>query len=423
MKREEEDRLSSLPDDLLINILNRLPIKQVAATHILSHRWSFLWKEVTTLRLVGYLPTYSSFVPISQLMFSQKITAFEFDCSRRVYQSRIYFNDMLRIWVTEICRFRRTKELKLKLELHNRFYLPPIILQTPTIQVLILLDGNFRLNLPSNGIRLPNLIKLQISGNESSLDLQLLNNLLTSCPLLEDVHFQGKIVLKHQIDQHSMPIYAKNLKFLRLYLDIKKKVYGWYNNRPYFRVLIDAPKLEQFHVVSSTTSKIPAFIFLTIPTGLVEARVYIRTGKLQWCNFVNHGLEMIRSIVGIKFLCLSGNVLGPLSCCVSSRNLPILHCLTKLEVGLDNYPTSWIGLKKFVECCPNLKVLVLKRMNSDFRWDELNRSRLVDLMTTMTTTVNVLKLEDDKYDSGLETFFLNIIKDILQIKVETFSTN
>ncbi|XP_074318281.1 F-box/LRR-repeat protein At4g14103-like [Silene latifolia] len=45
------DRISSLPDDLLINILNFLPTKYAFITSMLSRRWSYLFKEVTHLDL------------------------------------------------------------------------------------------------------------------------------------------------------------------------------------------------------------------------------------------------------------------------------------------------------------------------------------------------------------------------------------
>ncbi|GAB4860080.1 hypothetical protein Ancab_011558 [Ancistrocladus abbreviatus] len=44
-----EDRISDLPNDVLISILSRLPLVGVAETGILSHRWRYLWRFTSNL--------------------------------------------------------------------------------------------------------------------------------------------------------------------------------------------------------------------------------------------------------------------------------------------------------------------------------------------------------------------------------------
>ncbi|GAU45348.1 hypothetical protein TSUD_84650 [Trifolium subterraneum] len=48
---QNQDRLSDLPDCVLLHILSRLNTKQVVQTCILSKRWKFLWKRISTLIL------------------------------------------------------------------------------------------------------------------------------------------------------------------------------------------------------------------------------------------------------------------------------------------------------------------------------------------------------------------------------------
>lgn len=66
MKKEEKDRLSDLPDFVLLHILKFLNTKQAVQTSVLSTRWKNLWKCLTKLTLNSSdftsLPYFSKFV-------------------------------------------------------------------------------------------------------------------------------------------------------------------------------------------------------------------------------------------------------------------------------------------------------------------------------------------------------------------------
>lgn len=56
MKRENEDRISELSDDILTSILSRLTLREAAATSVLSTRWRHLCAYVTHLDFPPFKP-------------------------------------------------------------------------------------------------------------------------------------------------------------------------------------------------------------------------------------------------------------------------------------------------------------------------------------------------------------------------------
>ncbi|ESW10490.1 hypothetical protein PHAVU_009G214000 [Phaseolus vulgaris] len=65
-ERNEEDRLSDLPNGVLLHIMEYLPTRQVFQNSVLSKRWKNLWKSLTTLSLKPFkgIRKYNKFISL-----------------------------------------------------------------------------------------------------------------------------------------------------------------------------------------------------------------------------------------------------------------------------------------------------------------------------------------------------------------------
>ncbi|KAL4628842.1 hypothetical protein ACB092_05G267100 [Castanea dentata] len=114
---EEEDRISALPDSILLSILSFLPIKGAIKTDVLSKRWASLWTSLPSLSFdSGYFESLEDFTKAVDdtllLHRAHKLTNFdiEFDCD---YDPVL--NPRLDLWV----RFATNARVE-KLSLHLR---------------------------------------------------------------------------------------------------------------------------------------------------------------------------------------------------------------------------------------------------------------------------------------------------------------
>lgn len=107
---EEEDRLSSLPNNLLITILSLLPIDNAAATSVLSRRWEHLWTNITHVsfplsltseKTLIYFTTTVDHI-ISQLS-SPKIETFNLDFRVPEDEYTLVRSSCTVPWIHEIC--------------------------------------------------------------------------------------------------------------------------------------------------------------------------------------------------------------------------------------------------------------------------------------------------------------------------------
>ncbi|CAI0375079.1 unnamed protein product [Linum tenue] len=93
----DDDRLSSLPDEIISHILSFLQTKYAVGTAVLSRRWKDLWARVSNLDLDNTLV----YKPLDMQIFLRSLPPVE----QRSFQGRKLFAEILGRRELEFCRF------------------------------------------------------------------------------------------------------------------------------------------------------------------------------------------------------------------------------------------------------------------------------------------------------------------------------
>ncbi|XP_074298951.1 F-box/FBD/LRR-repeat protein At5g22700-like [Silene latifolia] len=369
------DRLSSLSDDVIIEIISFLPLQFAIVTGSLSRRWCGLWTKVTSINIK--LPDFKNFPDFMSHITSPSIYRFFVKYAVEVDDSISL--SLLDFWFRQACD-RNVRELKLACPprfkgcSYRKNILPSFVLQTHSL-TSIELYFVYNLQLPDDGqINLPNLKRLRFTRYR--VDLKLLGTLIEACPSLEDLSLIDFFFMWTP-ERDDIKVFNRNLR--RLVIDT-----GCIEDRR-FAVVINAPKLEQLvcHTVKSAI-----FSFEVKPSALCEVKI----------EFINHNVrlqsrdekkvmsEFYQAISNVSSLTLDDYVLHKVSSTVFCN---VTRCTLIMK--------KWYNIKtvaSLLELCPLLDVLTLK-----FDWDRrITRERNLGKPNRKRTSRRVLKrLEIEAY--------------------------
>uniref|UniRef100_A0A803LYX7 F-box domain-containing protein n=1 Tax=Chenopodium quinoa TaxID=63459 RepID=A0A803LYX7_CHEQI len=354
---ETKDRLSSLPDAILTDILSRLTIHSAATTSVLSHRWRHLWTTITRLKL-GVHETDESTKSngsttidhILRQITSPKLLAFDLDYSSML--SVIPRFSESEPWFSEICR-RNVENFTLNTVEGYPFRIPACLVNSQSL-VSLQLYGTLKSKLPKNGdsslcssFHLPNLKLLTLCTLDNVPNW--LSKLIRSCPNLEDLS------LSFELDYNppsyfALGIIAPNLKSMCIRMQPC-------NEMQRTRISVDAPKLTNLEIYDWSS----IYNFVRNPTALVKARMSLKRLFVGYVVLVNWGgncyLEEMSKFVGglssvsnLELLLEShSNIFG----CPNSGKLPIFSNVVNLETNFFK------DLLFSLDCFPNLEHLVV----------------------------------------------------------------
>ncbi|CAN7083478.1 unnamed protein product [Brassica oleracea var. botrytis] len=344
----EVDRLSSLPDCLILQVFLNLPTKDVVKTSVLSTRWTTLWKDVPGLDLdtedFNIHETFVSFVD----NFLKRNRGLSIHRFKLTYDSS-YAEEpgLVNRWVDTAARLK-VEHLDLSDVVCDQDLMMNPTVYTCSSLVSLRLVG---MSLPSpERVSLPFLKDIVLIVVEYT-NRWALEKLISQCPVLENVSID-------RIYGDGMPILRVRSQSLLSFL------HYWDTNDDYEEdsiVEIDAPMLKYLRISDGGTT---SFIIKNQPS-LVEADIetvfnLTNERRLQVANEIQKR-DMVRDfLVGIskvKDLTIASSTLKVIYDYARYVQLPVFRNLYTLCVRFDSY--MWEMLPVFLEVCPNLKTLVV----------------------------------------------------------------
>ncbi|XP_074265030.1 F-box/LRR-repeat protein 13-like [Silene latifolia] len=370
---EKPDRLSSLPEHLLSEILSKLPTDSAVATSILSRHWHHQWTYITRFHLnphnitncdelLAFLTNVDNILrqlnspPTNLRTFSLNfMVPYPDDPSEDDIGYELCCEFLPR-WFHRLCTSHTQRlqviEIGACLTVHiqnvplvsicspeiessavvDTVSLPECIFQNNTLVELVL-NTNLSFTLP-NYLNLPNLKTLSLHIFEH--DRQLMRTFFKSLPLLQDLTISAHL----SSEDYFIDISAPNLKTFRIEFEGRDSQ----NN-----VLIDAPKLEHISISISITGSLVLFRFVKIPIDLLT------TTLLPWKSVGDDLaiLELLKAISCTRSLRIRCRILNVLNS-YNVDELPTFHNLVSLTLQLHDSENMNLAIP----------VLILRRLKT-----------------------------------------------------------
>ncbi|GJY74345.1 F-box/RNI-like/FBD-like domains-containing protein [Tanacetum coccineum] len=355
-----EDRITRLPEDVLIKILCLLPESEANRTRILSYKWTEICAFLPNLRFVmlscvsiQQANKFHSFVDKTlAIRGPEPIKRFSISYSEGCNYRRAYA-----LLCTLVGQYK-VQEIELMFPDDHRkrikFCWP--LFKTYKALVALTLKGKFVLDVPGD-VLFPCLKKMDLFSIVYSCDKSF-SNLITGCPELEELY------VERLIGDDNLKIFKFSSPFLkRLCIN---------STRGATRVLvvdIDAPKMEYLDIIGDMNP----WIFSIKPLGIIKARVSINafiSYRLLIClssakilAFTNETIRIKNSLYVNSFVTdhdVELSIVSLLQNLTDTRvsNLPVFPNLVKLEIGMDSiWHQNW--LLALLNNMPNLEHISL----------------------------------------------------------------
>ncbi|KAL3503227.1 hypothetical protein ACH5RR_037676 [Cinchona calisaya] len=366
------DRISDLPDSVLVHILSCLPTKDAVATGVLSKRWQFLWTSVSSLEFLYSNRSVST--NIRKMSFPNIVNRVLLQHSARNSGSINKFSVQYckfsgvdiydaESWViTAISRGVRELELELRF-LYTQAYplwfiLPSSVFTSKTL-VVLKLCGVIMIHVP-NSVCIPNLKTLYLHS-VTFHDYESLRKLISSSLVLETL----TIIRIYLDNAGKVCISAPTITRLKINFFMNQLCLQKFESM--IVVEINAPALQYFDIDGYN----PEVVIVTNCDNLIEANVGVDSSL--WDDPEDNVIKFLKGVSKVKFLSITGFLYaaGPMkkmrecAMCVEQTSCSEPEVFSTKFSNLTHL-TMWTScvwhplLRYFLENADNLEVLNFK---------------------------------------------------------------
>ncbi|XP_077243301.1 F-box/LRR-repeat protein At3g26922-like [Tasmannia lanceolata] len=363
------DRISGLPDSVLLYIMSFLPMEDVINTSFLSKRWRYLWRSIPImdfgdprLRRLRNIEDIARFVDQSiALHDDSKIREFRISFYYKYqYSSRVdsWIDFAIRHNVEELCldcwkgKFGFSNFLD-----YDLYKLPSSLFGCESLTSLTLKHCN--LNLPSSisfsSLKTLNLAQLELTGT-------MVKDLTFNCPLLEN------LTIVDCNRKSSLNIFASNQKLRNL-----KIIDYYYKGRAGTQIEIYAPNLLSLELRGAT---LRINYLVQNLSSLVEATIHLEEmltnkDKIQFLgdyydNILKMLLESLRHVKHLKLCSWCIQVLFVRE--IQRLESPSIN-VTYLELKLGLSKLELPGLAHLLRGSCKLETLVITKESKEDNYD------------------------------------------------------
>ena len=280
----EDDRISDLPDLILVQILSLLPLTDAIATARLSKRWRLLWKMVPNLAFSPY-DHCSNMRPSALVSFIDKVLLLRERSSINKFSVQLdyrrEFRSAVDVWL-HVATGKNVEEIYLDLERDRGapYTLPKNLYTNSSLVKLTLRDCNMN---PNAVFSWPSLRILSISYDDELNDNSIAS-ILSGCPVLESLE------LRKCVDVSRLNTMSASLKKLTI--------------RSCDIVQISAPKVESLSILGFTETTmsldLPSLLHATLNFELRIVKKGSKDSYQKSGRLMTYLLETLNGVEELK---------------------------------------------------------------------------------------------------------------------------